>query len=331
MMKIDQIWEELETSETTQSSLICKRFSGEVLPNIYVALKAPERLRCIAVQLSNPFDIGSWNKFRDIKIEVIDDEKDAQKQFLLILLLNSQLKDIFSALCEDLIYQVTEIDREDILIQALILRLEKWQLLFEKLNPQGLSAKAQRGLYGELYFLRKFLLNTTDPNFCIDIWQGTENAVHDFQYANWAVEVKTTHGKNHQKIHISNERQLDTAFVSNIFLYHISLNIRQGHGETLNDIVNQVRELLYEAPQAQTAFRLKLFEVGYFDHHREKYENTGYTSRQENIYQVTDNFPKITEDMIPLGVGDVQYSIIISANDSWLLSEEELLNRIINN
>ncbi|GAB62591.1 conserved hypothetical protein [Candidatus Jettenia caeni] len=272
--------------------------------------------------------VKSWDKLRDIKIEILPDEKHTEKQFLLVLLLNNQHSDIFSALCEDLVQQVAHVTRETELIKQLLLRLEKWRLLFEKMGQQGLSEEAQRALYGELYFLRKFLQNIPKPDYCINSWKGAEKSVQDFQFADWAVEIKTTHGKNQQKLHISSERQLDISLVPRIFLIHYSLEVRQNHGETLNSIVDNLLKMLSGNPSAHNVFRLKLLEAGYFDIHRPLYNNTGYSIRQENIYRITDDFPKITEAQIPSGVGDVRYSLIVSANEDWTLDEKLLFQNL---
>lgn len=331
MTKIEQIWQELESDTSLHSGLLYKRYSGKVLPDVYVALKAPERLRCIAAHISSlfEFDTKTWNKFRDIKIQRLPDEKNKNKQFLLVLLLSNQHKDVFTTLCEDLIQKIADVKEEKSLVQELITRLEKWHLLFEKLGRQGLSPEAQRGLYGELFFLRKFLSESTDAEYCINSWRGSAKTVQDFQYSDWAVEIKTTSGKNQQKLQIASERQLDTSLVPNIYLIHLSLEVRENHGETLNDIAEELSEILSESPAALSVFKLKLLEAGYFSHHHDEYEEMGYSIRQENIYRVIDEFPRITESMIPAGVGDVRYSLIISANESWLMDEKQLLDQII--
>lgn len=330
MMKIDQIWKELEDEQPLKSGLLYKRYSGAVKPDVYIALKAPERLRCIAAHLSASFElqVKSWDKLRDIKIETLADEKHSEKQFLLVLLLNTQHRDIFSALCEDLIRQVADITQETEFIKQLLVRLEKWRVLFEKMGQQGLTEEAQRALYGELYFLRKFLQNIPDHDNCINSWKGVGKSVQDFQFADWAVEIKTTHGKNQQKLHISSERQLDIAFVPRIFLIHYSLEVRQNHGETLNSIIENLLEMLSDSPSANNVFRLKLLEAGYFEVHLHLYTGTDYSIRQKNIYRITDDFPKISEAQIPSGVGDVRYSLIVSANEDWILNEELLFQNL---
>lgn len=330
MKKIDKIWNELEDEQPLKSGLLYKRYSGAIKPDVYVAVKSPEKLRCIAAHLNSEAELQlkSWDKLRDIKIETLPDDKHTDKQFLLVLLLDNQHRDIFSTLSEDLIHQVADIANEPELIKLLLLRLEKWRLLFEKMGQQGLSDEAQRALYGEIYFLRKLLQNVPNTDYCVNSWKGVEKSVQDFQFSDWAVEVKTTHGKNQQKLHISSKRQLDISLIPRIFLIHYSLEVRQYHGENLNDLVDDVLKMLSDSPAAHNLFRLKLLEAGYFDIHRHLYSETGYSIRQENIYKITDDFPKITENQIPSGVGDVRYSLIVSANDDWTLSEHELFENL---
>jgi hypothetical protein len=330
MTKIENIWLGLEGYNFGQSVLLYTRYSAEFLPDVFIALKAPEKLRCIAFRISASFsfDQNQWNKFKDIKIETLPDERDKSKQFLLILLLNKQHKDIFSTLCEDLIFGVSDVTTEETLVEKLLDRLAKWQSLFEKVGKQGLSDEAQRGLYGEIYFLRFFLNNTSDKNYCLKSWLGPEKSIQDFQYSNWAIEVKTTHGNNHQKIHVTSERQLDDSIIEKIFLYHISLDIRVGNGESLNSIIDDVSELLKENTMANNLFKLKLLESGFYETHRPLYEEIGYTIRQENLYRVSGNFPRITENQIPIGVGDVRYSIVLSESEEWRIDQETLLGEI---
>lgn len=330
MTKIENIWVGLESDTSVHSGLLYKRYSADVLPDVFIALKSPEKLRCIAFRISAlfPFDENQWNKLKDIKIETLADERDKTKKFLLILLLNKQHKDIFSTLCEDLIFGVSDVTNEQTLVEKLLERLAKWQSLFEKVGKQGLSDEAQRGLYGEIYFLRVFLNNAMDKNYCLKSWLGPEKSIQDFQYSNWAVEVKTTHGNNHQKIHITSERQLDDSIIEKIFLYHLSLDIRIGNGESLNSLIDEVLELLNENTMALNLFKLKVLESGYYDIHRPLYEERGYTIRQENLYRVTGNFPRITENQIPIGVGDVKYSIVLSESEEWRITQETLLSEI---
>lgn len=57
------------------------------------------------------------------------------------------------------------------------------------------------------------------------------------------------------------------------------------------------------------------------------YDERGYTICQENLYRVSGNFPRITENQIPIGVGDVRYSIVLSESEEWRINQETLFKR----
>lgn len=86
--------------------------------------------------------------------------------------------------------------------------------------------------------------------------------------------------------------------------------------------------MLSDSPSANNVFRLKLLEAGYFEVHLHLYTGTDYSIRQKNIYRITDDFPKISEAQIPSGVGDIRFSLIVSANEDWILNEELLFQNL---
>ncbi len=79
---------------------------------------------------------------------------------------------------------------------------------------------------------------------------------------------------------------------------------------------------------ASNLFKLKLLESGYYDIHKSIYDVNGYTIRQENLYRVSGNFPRIIENQIPIGVGDVRYSIVITESEEWRINFDTLLEEI---
>lgn len=330
MMKINQIWEELEDDKSFSSGLLYRRYSAAVLPDVFIALKVPEKFRCIAASISDSLsiNIADFSNLRDISIELIPDDKNSGKNILLFKLLNSQHRDIFSVLCEDLMASISIITSETQLVRELLNRFEKWKSLFDQAASQGLIHEEQRGLFGELFFLRKLLHLNSDFIGILNSWLGPEKQIRDFQAATWSVEIKTTHGNNHQKVHISSERQLDTSNLVNLFLFHLSLEIRRQSGETLNQLIRSISEILSTDFSAQNKFQNKLLLAGYFDQHTHLYEDTGYFVRQETFYKVEKDFPRIEEKDIRNGVGDVKYSIIISQCSNFLQSESAVFETL---
>src|SRR5262245_52507353 len=114
MTKINEIWAELENDTSISSGLLLRRYAANVLPDVYVALRQPQKLRCIAFRIDSNIQISvnSYGNLRDINIELFADENDNARQYLLISLANTQYQDVFSILCEDLIFAISNVTDE---------------------------------------------------------------------------------------------------------------------------------------------------------------------------------------------------------------------------
>lgn len=328
MNRIDKTWIALENDNSFQTGILLRRYSAQIHHDIYVALSARQRQRCIAISISIQINISTWNTLQDIKFEVIPSPLKAGYQLLLLILDDINHKDIFSILCEDLLIQISDLKDENKLINTLINRLAKWENLFENVRGVGLSKEEQKGLFGELFFLREFLQNSEKYEVCIDSWVGPDANARDFQLGNWAVEVKTTTAVNPLKIPISNERQLDTSQVLNLFLVHLSFEGVKNSEGTLNQIINDIRILLESKQRLLQKFNLLLYEAGYFPVHLELYEVIGYRLHNSKYYKVTEDFPRLTENSLPNGICDVKYSIQTAACSDFEINSSELFNII---
>ena len=297
---------------------------------VYATFQIPERYCGIAIAFDKSIriDISPFSNLRDLNVSFTHDSTFTSKNLLFISLLEYQSRDVFSVLCSDLIYKISEHREEKKIVRIVINQLEKWRTLFERIRNGGLQPVEQQGLYGELTFLQKFISKSDNPNSVINTWVGVDKEIRDFQYGNWAVEVKTTAGNNHQRVAISSERQLDDTLIDFLYLYHLSLETSKGNGENLNQKVQSLRIMLAENSVALNSFNSKLLEAGYLDGHATFYEERCYAKRDENTYHVQDDFPRIKENEIRNGVGDVKYTIVLSHCDKFLISESQLFKSL---
>lgn len=330
-MKIKQLWENLANDKSIKNGLLFRRYSGQIKPDVYTAIQYPEKLLCIyfSIDVKTEVKISTFSNLQEIRVELYPSPNEHEKNILIFKLLNFDHKDIFAVLCEDLIESIENEVNEKKLIHEVLNRFEKWKSLFNKIGLPGLSKEDQMGLYGELFLLRKLILSFSLTESIIKSWVGSDNLVVDFQYSNWGLEVKTSSGNNHQKVSISSERQLDTTNFHFLYLYHISLDIRQKSGETLIDIVDSIKNLIKQDSIVYNMFCIKLLEYGYFDSHLNLYENNGFQIRDEVIYLVENDFPRIEEKDARKGVGDVRYSIILSYCESYSKSENEVFKNLL--
>lgn len=330
MDRIKQMWEQLESTSSSVAGLLKLRYSETSKCDVFLGVKFPEMYRILIFR--TPFSIGKdfafRYEFKGLKFDKIYDPEDSKYLLLNLVLVEKHFKDVFDTLAADIVSSIineTDIKKN---LKNYSNRLIKWQNLFEKFNPEGLNPEQQRGLYGELYFLRKFLQINNNYQFVLNTWIGTSGEVRDFQMNNWALEVKTTHGNNHQKIQISSERQLDITHLDKLFLYHLSLEKVQESGETLNQIIASINTILEVDAIALNRFKSKLYEAGYFDPHFALYASVGYFIRQDIFYIVENEFPRIQENEIRSGVGDVKYSIILSQCETFKQTEQSIFETL---
>ncbi len=137
------------------------------------------------------------------------------------------------------------------------------------------------------------------------------------------VEVKTISVNNSDQITKNGERQLDETLLNKLYLYHLSIEFSCMNGQTLNDIVDQIRHLLSEDLVALNIYNAKLMEAGYFDLHRELYKDRCYKIRKKKIYKIDESFPRIKESELRDGVSNTIYSINVSTCSEYMVSENE--------
>lgn len=311
--KIENVWNDFEIDDSTKSGILLKRFSPDIIPDCYIAMRMPEKAKGIAFKLLNAkFDISALSDLKDITAVFLPDETDSDKMLLLIILSDNTLSSIFAVLCEDLFNYISQEKEERAIVKSLENRFLKWKELFELAKEPGLSPEKQIGLFGELYLLKELIEQTSNIEECLKIWVGPETGIRDFEKNNTAIEVKTTQTHNHQEIKISSERQLDTTFIENLFLFHLSLEKRKSTENSLVTIVSGLYSVIGDDIVLRNLLNRKLISVGYFKHHEVYYENISYFIRSKDFYTVCRKFPRIEEKDLMKGVGNVKYSIILA-------------------
>jgi hypothetical protein len=233
---------------------------------------------------------------------------------------------VFAVLVEDIASAVAACADQRAAVRTLVARLTIWQAFLQKHGHEGLGQEEQLGLFGELWFLRAHLLPRLDPSTAVAGWVGPLGRNQDFCYGATAFEVKTTAANAPQRIRIANLRQLDDTGIPAFVLVHLSLDARDGAGESLPEVVRSVRALLEVTdPAARILFDDRMITRGYLNTHEPHYRRTGYTNRNHRYYRVSQGFPRILERDTPDGVEDVSYSILLAACLAYRIPEGDAL------
>lgn len=330
-MIVEEVWQRLEQGTGEASSgYLMRRILTAVQYDVFLAIEKPSNLRLLmvrvhqqAVEKGITYPASSSFEVR----RVLLDQEDKDHVTLQLILTNVRYSDIFTTLVQDIVNHIATIAQEEKAVAAFLTRLKRWQIFLER-HSEGLGETAQQGLYGELWFLRQAVLPQLGTLRGVLSWSGPGAAQQDFQFSGCAIEVKTTTSKQHQKLAIASERQLDDTGTGELILLHLSLDVRQGGGETLPVIIASVRSLLEAAATAREEFENRLFEVGYLDSHASRYGHTGYTIRAMNYFKVEGDFPRIVEADLRNGIGDVRYTISVAECKRFTIAEADVLSLI---
>jgi hypothetical protein len=327
----DAVWKELEESPTPGhcNGVLLRRITPDSPHDFFLGFEKPTSRRMLLVRADkkDSFAFEQLPEFRGFEISALKFPDEKPDKVMISLLLNdNSCLEIFSALCEDLFLISSREQNDKKMLLNFKERLLQWKKFLDLNGNQGLSPEAQRGLYGELRFLRDVLFPHLDVTKAINSWQGPSRKNQDFQISGTGIEVKTSIAKQHQKIYVSNELQLDDNDLDSLYLYFISLKETFNHGETLPGIIESVRKFIDINNGPSSEFETQLFNAGYLDKHRTRYGKMGYHDRDIQIFQVKENFPRIIETDLKPGVGDVHYSIDLAVCWQFRISEEDFVS-----
>lgn len=164
------------------------------------------------------------------------------------------------------------------------------------------------------------------PWVVLGSWEGYKRSFHDYDLNGHVVEVKTTMTKEPRKVKISNERQLDSIGIGSLHLMVFTLMKSSDDGETLPELVSSLYQKLSDTPELNRILESKLITSGYLDVHKDKYSDKFKIKIQE-LFEITSDFPRITE--LPNGIGDISYSLTLSAANDYLVNKEDYLASLL--
>jgi len=229
--------------------------------------------------------------------------------------------EVYFAVSDDLCSCLNSIERAD-LRKRLSEALERWRRFFSLRENIKLTREEQLGLFGELWLLRSMLQNNLGLQ-TIGYWKGPYHEVFDFSLQNMSIEVKTTAAKMPYKAYISNEVQLNDRLAGGtLALFFIAVQPSDSSGETVADVVKGIEDYIENDESACSLFRDKIFGCGLGKPYIDSYA-ARYIVKEHAIFNVKEGFPRILSENLPNGLGDISYSLEISACANYRIDEQE--------
>lgn len=315
-MTIEQLWQEMEAEVGVHVTWLTRYARPQIGHPILVALEQSTRARALLVPVNKSAlpPRREWPVCQGL--ELISVGLGSQPHFG-VRLCDPTCADVFTALAEDVVPRVAAASDGKEAVDEMLGRLRRWQQFLTSTRDL-LSVEAQRGLWGELHVLRTHLLATLGAMATVDGWKASGAAHQDFQFPGGAVEIKTTAAKQPQSVRITSERQLDDTGVGALYLHVVVVDEREvpvgiGPGKSLPLLIAEIRSDLSMDPVALAMFNDRLFDCGWMDAHSSRYDGRRWTVRTELTYQVRREFPRLVEEDLPAGIGDVSFALSLAA------------------
>ena len=238
---------------------------------------------------------------------------------LSMTLMRPEQEGVFAILCSDIINYTGKASSEHIAMHLTENRYKQWHRLMEHQNKGLMDESRRKGLLGELLFLYEKLKSGYPIISAVQGWVGPDGADQDFIYNDLWYEIKSV-GVSAETVSISSLEQLDNLDPGELVVIRIDkCPPEKPESFTLNDQVKKVADLIKDDPDAPLLFESKLVKYGYID--LSEYGEQRYFFTKKDLFNVTDDFPRLTSAAVMPQIASAQYSISLSAIEGWRLEE----------
>lgn len=201
--------------------------------------------------------------------------------------------------------------------------LSKWRRFWGQTARQVLTREEQVGLFGELWFLLKWLSIKVGPDEATRRWRGPSGARHDFEWVGGSIEVKSTTATVGRVHHINGVEQLAPPETGILMLYSIVLREEAGAEYNLPSLIASCRDQLHASDEGLALFDDSIAKTGYSPAHEEEYAKLHLHVIKDGIFRVEGRFPRLTPQLFPSGVPDgvveIDYTIDLAGFDDLCL------------
>ena len=268
-------------------------------------------------------------KLRGLQVEAYSADQGPHDR-LIVRLKDREQREIFHRLCLDIIAATGSAKTEEQAIARFLTRTWRWHRLLMGGRDGRLSDEEQKGLIGELVVLEKHLIPVLGISTAVRCWKGPLGTPKDFEIGRTCIEAKARRGTATPHVKISSEHQLDSADSDNLFLHVTEITAATddtGDPVTISKIVERLHAIIADQdPATVDLFEALLAAIG-FDWD-DDYSDKRWLIGREDLFEVRDDFPRITPFMYPGGVSDLRYSISLPDCEPFRVDIENLIAAI---
>ncbi|MDB4634103.1 PD-(D/E)XK motif protein [Rubripirellula sp.] len=240
----------------------------------------------------------------------IEGMKNGESRLVCILTdMDREMQDKFSTVAKDIAFHCSPFAGNR-LFQKVQARIKSWAN-FLKPSRRGLTNSEFVGFFGELYSIAEQLFVAFTHSEVINGWIGPEGKKQDFSIGDVAVEIKASLSGDQQSVSVSSLDQLDQITEHLLLLRVIAAPAVDGEGVSLRELYESiVKSIEYDfATENNFLNKASVF----YGKATDQQLNAKYKIIDESVYDVSEEFPKLTRGNVHNHIMDAKYSISVNA------------------
>ena len=175
---------------------------------------------------------------------------------------NNNFSNLFYTFCSDIVNSLSNLNDEEQELNYLKKRFYNWKKMFQNISSKELSEEKEQGLYGELYFLYKYMIPKYGVDVAVSSWAGPHKFNKDFSVDETWYELKTS-SVNATTVEIRSINQLDSDKIGYLSVVKVEKMSPEYKGK-LSSIFELIQVIMNEISSIsiQDDFLNKLIESG---------------------------------------------------------------------
>ncbi len=229
-----------------------------------------------------------------------------------------ELEDKFATVAKDIAFHCSGYKGVQLFLKIQE-RIKSWAN-FLKPSRSGLTHSEFVGFFGELYALVEHLTPALTAEDSIRAWIGLEGKKQDFTFNEWALEVKTTISGDQQTIRISSLDQLDIVTEKLYLLRVVAAPAADGNGLSLGELYDRCRSSVQHNAIVEGTFLQKA--SAFYGKASENQINEQFRIVNISVFDITDEFPKLTRSDVHPAIPAAHYDISVGALASFEVTSD---------
>lgn len=325
-VSLEECWKRLGSEPPTGDRLVARAALPEVSARLLGGLDARGR-RHLLVRLAE--DEAEYGDARgrgvSVRTLLLTMQNEQSGRYLDIECLDPGSELAFDALAADLATRLADGKPEP--AEAVRRTLAKWRRFWGLTPVTLLTREQQLGLFAELWFMEMWLKPAVGIGVAVSRWRGPTGGRHDFAWQSAAVEVKATTASRGRLFRINGLEQLAAPEQGDLLFFGLCVQEDASATNSLPVLVSRLEKSLKDDAESLAAFEALLGRAGYSPAHRSDYETTTLAVRAELLFEVRDDFPRLTPDRIAStslsGIEGVEYVCNLNGSDHLLVTDAE--------